>query len=437
MSAGEGIRRGLERHASSWVDLRRQLHRHPEVGWEELWTTNRIVDALEEFGLEPRFGRVMHSETPRLGVPSSADLEAAVETARAAGVSEERLASMAGGYTGASAEIIGASAGPTRLFRFDIDALPIQELETNEHRPFSEGFASRTPGRMHACGHDVHTAIGLGFAQMVAELRPALKGRVRVLFQPAEEGVRGAHSMVGCDLLDEVDEFYGLHVGVKLQHSGSLVCGWRGLLATTKWDIDITGRNAHAGINPEDGADALLTAAQIALSLASLPGRLPPGTRAHAGILHAGEARNAVAARARMKIEARALDEETLSMVEERVTMVFEAAARQFGTEVSAEMVGRASAADSDLQLAERVQRAASAMPGWSSVERQRAGYSASDDAATWMNRVQAQGGQATFIGLGTPVGTGHHSPTFEIDESVIAQGVELLVRTVLEGSET
>mgnify|MGYP002671194830 FL=1 len=112
------------------------------------------------------------------------------------------------GYTGVVA-VLRCGEGATLAMRFDIDALPMAECPQETHRPTREGFASVNPGMMHACGHDGHAAIGLGVAHILAAHRDELRGTVKLIFQPAEEGVRGAKSIVENGHLDGVDYLIG------------------------------------------------------------------------------------------------------------------------------------------------------------------------------------------------------------------------------------
>ena len=121
-------------------------------------------------------------------------VEAAIERAREAGVSEELLARMEG-YTGAVAVLETGRPGPVTAWRCDIDCVLVTESCDASHLPAREGFASEYPGWMHACGHDGHASVGLALARWVMEHKDELVGTIKILFQPAEEGVRGAAAM--------------------------------------------------------------------------------------------------------------------------------------------------------------------------------------------------------------------------------------------------
>ena len=126
------------------------------------------------------------------------------QRAKEQGGDEHFLESVKGGFTGVVG-IVKNGEGPVIGLRFDMDALDIQEDLTDNHRPFREGFASVNGNVMHACGHDGHTAAGLGIAEILMKLKKEIKGTIKLIFQPAEEGVMGAKSMVTAGVVDDVD----------------------------------------------------------------------------------------------------------------------------------------------------------------------------------------------------------------------------------------
>jgi len=181
---------------SRLIELRRDLHRRPELGWCEFYTTGRIVDALHEIDLDELYvGSDVHSED-QVRPPSAAALDRAAERARDLDVDEAVLTKLEDGYTGALA-VLERGPGPTVLVRVDIDGLPQQESSNDDHDPAANGFASAYDERMHACGHDAHAAIGVGVAEAVAASE--FTGTLKVLFQPAEELGAGAASVVESD----------------------------------------------------------------------------------------------------------------------------------------------------------------------------------------------------------------------------------------------
>lgn len=176
------------------IETRRALHRRPEEGWCEFQTTALILERLRELGYEPLCGTRVINPKAVMG-RSPKKVEAAIERAREAGVSEELLARMEG-YTGAVAVLETGRPGPVTAWRCDIDCVLVTESCDASHLPAREGFASEYPGWMHACGHDGHAAVGLALARWVMEHKDELVGTIKILFQPAEEGVRGAAAMM-------------------------------------------------------------------------------------------------------------------------------------------------------------------------------------------------------------------------------------------------
>lgn len=407
---------------------RQVIHREPELGWMEVRTTAHIVAALRAAGLDPKFGRKLHVAEARLGVPSNEVLDREWDEAACAGVNSEVLGATRGGFTGVVCDVVGALAGPMRAWRCDIDALPIQESGDVSHRPRAEGFASVRPSLMHACGHDVHTAIALGLARELAARRNKIRGTIRLIFQPAEEGTRGAASMIAAGWADAISEFYCGHVGVRAVDRGELICGWQDVLATTKWNVWYHGRAAHSGIEPDRGIDALLVACQAVVALRALEGILPPRARVHVGVLNAGVGRNIVAPIATLQLECRAACHDDHTRVEEQITGVLMEVASSVGATCEITVVGKAPHAASDRCARQAVAAAARMCGDWATIVPAKSGYDASDDATSWMQAVQAQRGIASFVGFGTPTAGGHHTPTFDIDESVIPAAIGLLV---------
>lgn len=411
---------------------RRDLHRHPETGWTEFRTSAVLVERLRELGWAVRWGRELYDGAERLGLPPEGALDAAYERARAEGADARVLEPMQGGWTGCVADLEGAAPGPRVALRFDIDALPVPEADGPEHRPAREGFASSHPGLMHACGHDAHTAMGLGVAEVLSRTRDAWKGTVRLVFQPGEEGTRGAAAMVAAGLLDGFGAFLCPHVGAQSQRSGEIVAGISGFLATCKLDLRFTGREAHAGLAPEDGRNALLAAAAAVVQLHALPRHSGGNSRVNVGVLRAGTARNVVPGFAECQLELRGETTEVVAELERRARLIAEATAAAHEVEIEVTLAGAAPSARSDEAVMAAVERVASAVHGVEHVaSARRAG--ASDDATAMMRRVQEQGGVAAYVIVGSALADGHHTPHFDIDESVLRIGIATLAGAALE----
>ncbi|MBR5289172.1 MAG: amidohydrolase, partial [Clostridia bacterium] len=254
------------------TNLRRDFHRYPETGWLEMRTSAIIAKTLAELGYEVLTGRDVCLESARMGVPPEKTTQAHLERVLAQGTPLEYLTDdMREGFTGVIG-ILRCGEGPTLAMRFDIDALGMLECPEDTHRPTREGFASRNPGMMHACGHDAHATIGLGTAKALMTLREHLHGTVKLIFQPGEEGARGAKAIVAKGHLDDVDFFIGSHVApTEDLDDGDVTPGTYGSLATTKYDVTFTGLAAHAGGYPERGRSALVAAASAVLALHAIP----------------------------------------------------------------------------------------------------------------------------------------------------------------------
>ena len=220
------------------VELRRDLHRHPEPAWREFYTTARIVEELEERDLDALYvGREALAETDRVGVPEDDELDEWMARARAAGAREDVLERLEGGYTGAVA-VAERGEGPTVALRVDIDGLPIDESGVDDHHPAAEGFRSEHEGYMHACGHDAHAAIGIGVLDAV--LDSDFAGTLKVFFQPGEERIVGGEPMANSGHLDDVDYLLAVHVG--LDHpTGEVVAGIDGFLAVSQFEAEFVG----------------------------------------------------------------------------------------------------------------------------------------------------------------------------------------------------
>ncbi|MDA2311087.1 MULTISPECIES: M20 peptidase aminoacylase family protein [Bacillus cereus group] len=216
----------LEQLTETLISIRRNLHEHPELSYEEFETTKAIKNWLKEKNIT-----IIHS-----------NLE-----------------------TGVIAEISGNSNGPLIAIRADIDALPIQE-ETNLP------YASKIHGRMHACGHDFHTAAIIGAAYLLKEKESSLSGTVRFIFQPAEESSNGACKVIEAGHLHGVQAIFGMHnkpdlpvgtIGIK---DGPMMAG------VDRFEIEIHGVGTHAAV-PDAGVDPIVASSQIVMALQTIVSR--------------------------------------------------------------------------------------------------------------------------------------------------------------------
>lgn len=413
------------------VQLRRDFHTYAEAGWTEFRTAAIVIGELQKLGYEVRYGKELFHPDYMAGLPTPAELDRHMQRAIAQGADPALVQAMSGGCTGVVATL-RCGEGPTVALRFDIDALDQTESLDASHRPTAEGFGSVNHGAMHACGHDGHTAIGLGVAAALMQIKEKLRGTVKLIFQPAEEGVRGARAMVEAGVVDDVDYLLGAHLGFSAKETGLVVCGTGGFLATSKLDAIFTGVPAHAGAAPQEGRNALLAAASASLNLHAIARHGGGASRINVGVLQAGTGRNVVPAIATLKLETRGETTEIDAYMRQEAERMIRAAAAMWDVSVRVEPQGSAAGAVSDADLAAVVGRVASQCPGVTRV--QEFGLLGGSEDFTWMmDRVQKRGGKATYLMVGAKVAAPHHDSRFDFDEDGIGVGVEVLARTVLE----
>ncbi len=412
------------------IAYRRDFHKYAEAGWQEFRTVSLVARRLVELGYDIRIGPEVIKAEARMGLPDAEVLEANWQRAIQQNGDPEFLNRVRGGFTGAVG-VLSHGDGPTVALRFDMDALELQESDSQHHRPVREGFASVNAGVMHACGHDGHTAIGLGLAEVLAALKDKLQGSVKLVFQPAEEGVRGAKSMVAAGVVDDVDYMLGQHL-----YSGwpprEIAGGARNYLATRKFDAFFQGEAAHAGASPQAGKNALLSAVVAVSNLYAIPRHQQGATRINVGRMVAGTARNIIPAHAHLVIETRGMTTELNEYMYAASVRALESAAAMYNCDLSIVQMGAAQSADSDPTLAECVEKLALDLGGFT--VRRHEGGGGSEDYTYMMLRVQEHGGLATNISIGADLGGwGHHTSEFDIDESVLKDVVALLSMVTLD----
>ena len=413
------------------VTLRRDLHKHAETGWLEMRTSSLVARRLKDLGYKVLVGEDVCLKEARMGVPEEAVLEANYARAAAQGADPEFLPYTKGGMTGVIG-ILECGEGPVVAMRFDIDALGVFEAEDMEHRPHAEGFASVNNGFMHACGHDGHTVIGLGVAKVLMGMKDSLRGTVKLIFQPAEEGVRGAKSIVEKGHLDDVDFFLGNHISGRSEKTGDadVICGMYKSLATTKLDVVYTGKAAHAGAAPHLGKNALLAAASAVVNLNAIPRHGNGATRINVGTLHAGSGRNVIADEAKMELEIRGDNTAINDYMTDYAMKILENTAEMFGCTSQIKLMGAAEALCSDKVLADRVGRVSEKL-GLKACEVQV--NTGSEDISYMMNRVSSRGGQSVFFRTLTKISGSSHNRYYDFGEDVIANAVEVFCGLALD----
>ena len=271
------------------VDIRRDLHQHPELGLEEHRTSEKIQSLLDEMGIEYETGL---------------------------------------GGTGVLGLIRGDDEGGVVALRADMDALPLQDEK-------DVAYASKIPGKMHACGHDVHTTMLLGAARLLVEEKASLPGTIKLLFQPAEETVGGAKLLIEAGAMEDprVDAIFGLHVdpGLDVGRVG-LHFGQRNA-SSDDLTIIVHGKSAH-GAYPWDGVDAIVATAQVITALQTVVSRQVDAREAaviSVGTINGGTQGNIVADRVELVGTVRCLSQETRRSVLRQIRETAEGVARGMG----------------------------------------------------------------------------------------------------------
>jgi hippurate hydrolase len=359
---------------------RRDFHRHPELGMEEHRTSALVAERLRAFGVD------------------------------------EVVTGIAG--TGVVGVIRGRGSSPRAIgLRADMDALPIQE-----ENDFP--WASATPGRMHACGHDGHTAMLLGAAKYLAETRH-FDGTVYVIFQPAEENLAGGQKMVEEGLFARfpMEMVFGLHnwpgvpAGVFVWRSGPIMA------AVANIEITVRGKGAH-GAMPHQGTDPIVIAAQIVSALQSIVSRnLEPVEAAVVTIGHieGGDTWNVIPSVVRMRGTARWFRPEVGDMLEERVKALACGIAAAFGAEAEARFDRAYPATVNDPEATALTVRAAQAVAGEARVMEMPKPTMGGEDFAYMLNAKQ---GSYILLGSGRgPDDPQVHHPRYDFNDDILPIG--------------
>jgi amidohydrolase len=370
--------------------LRRDFHRHPELSFQEVRTAGVVARELHALGIE------VHSGIAKTGV---------------VGLLE------------------GKKPGSVILLRFDIDALPIME-ETGAE------YASQTPGVMHACGHDGHTAVGLTVARLLHAHQEELAGTVKLVFQPAEEGFGGAELMIEEGVLDNPKP--ELTLALHLWNHAPL--GWMGITAgpvmaaADVLRIWVTGKGGH-GAMPHQAVDPVLAAAQVITALQSVVSRnVPPLETAVVTVtmLRAGEAFNVIPPQVEMQGTIRTFDPAVRELVVQRVQQVAEGTAAALGCQAKVEIESVTPAVINEPGTAEQVAQVASRLFPGGKIER---GFMTmgSEDMSFMMQKVP---GCYFFVGSANDakgLNYSHHHPKFDVDEDALPSSAALMAAAAYE----
>jgi amidohydrolase len=366
------------------TDWRRDIHAHPELGFEEHRTADLVAEKLAQFGYEVFRG------IGRTGV---------VGRLRA----------------GTSSRSIG--------LRADMDALPIEEKTNLAYR-------SRHEGRMHACGHDGHTTMLLGAARYLAETRN-FDGTLHLIFQPAEEGLGGGEAMVKDGLFERFpcDAVFGMHnrpgltVGKFQIRTGPMMAGG------AYFDIVVNGRGAH-GARPESGIDPVIVASHITTALQTVVSRnVRPLDTAVLSVtqIHAGDAYNVIPEQAFIRGTARAFDANTLALIEQNMRRIASGVASGFGATAEVDFRTLFPPLVNDSAEAEFIADTAAELVGTENVNRNGNLVMASEDFSYMLNQ---RPGAYIQIGNGDAAGGCEvHNPGYDFNDAALTFGASLFVR--------
>lgn len=382
------IARLTEQMMGELVECRRHLHQFPELSGQEEQTARLVAGRLLALGLEVTAG--------------------------------------VGGH-GVVGLLRGGAPGPVLALRADMDALPIQD-----RKPVP--YASRVPGIMHACGHDVHTTCLLGAATVLSRLRAQVRGTVKFIFQPAEETNQGARAMIADGVLQSppVDAIIALHVSPDVPAGSLAVNDGAMMAAEDNFDIRITGEAGHAAM-PHLAADALLASAQVIQLLQTIVSRnvdpLEPAVLSITTI-NGGEAKNVIASTVQMGGTVRTLSPQVREQIPRRIRMLLEAVSVGMGCGADLEYRRECPPTVNDRRLVEQARAVLTEAEGEGLV-RPCQGLMASEDFAWYLERVP---GMFMWLGAapGSARGPGLHTPLFDVDERALQTGVRTLVELAL-----
>jgi amidohydrolase len=372
------------------IAWRRDFHEHPEIAFEEVRTSQKVAEILTQFGLEVQYGV---------------------------------------GKTGVVGILEGSGDGPTVLVRADMDALPVQE--ENE-----VSYKSQTPNRMHACGHDGHTAIALGVAKILAERRDQLNGAVKFIFQPAEEIAAGAKAMIDDGALEGLipDVSLGLHLWNDMPVGRVAVTDGPAMASADSFHLWIQGQGGH-GASPHQTHDPLLAAAQIITAAQSIISRnVPP---LDAGVLsctmiRAGDAFNVIPSEVEIKGTIRSYKNEIRDLIVDRFTAIVNGIAHAMNCTARLEFFEKTPPLVNDEVVGARLRN------GFGQIDKN---LQIVDDVRTMGAEdmgffLERAPGVYFFVGSAN-VDRGlyypHHHPRFDVDEEALLIGASLLTAAVAD----
>jgi amidohydrolase len=385
----EEIKQATKDIEEQLIEWRRHLHENPEVAFEEVETSQFIYDTLHEFE---------HLEVTR---PTK---------------------------TSVMARLIGSEEGKTIAIRADIDALPVEE-ETGLP------FASKNTGKMHACGHDGHTAILLGTAKILSTIQDQIKGEVRFIFQPAEEVFPGgALEMVNAGVMEGVDLVIGNHLWSPIETGKIGILGGPVMAASDTFEITIKGKAGHAGL-PHEAVDAVTIASQVVTNLQQIVARnVDPLDSLVLSVtkIHGGTAMNVLPGAVEIGGTVRLFDKDVREETKKKMEQIIKGITEAHGAAYTFDYHDGPDPVINDEEIAEVVKESAGELFGENVLADIRPTM-ASEDFSGYLSEAP---GVFYFLGVGDPEkGTDypHHHSKFNIDEDMIPVGVNLFVHTALK----
>jgi amidohydrolase len=369
------------------VAWRRDFHRHPELAFQEVRTAGIVAQHLSELGLEIQTGI---------------------------------------GKTGVVAILEGDHSGPTVLVRADMDALPI-------HEDTGLDFTSAADGKMHACGHDGHTAIAMGVAKLFSQHRQNLAGRIKFVFQPAEEIASGAKAMVADGALESPrpDISLGLHLWNTLPLGHVSVADGGVMAGSSDFRIRITGRGGHGAI-PMLAVDPVVCAAQLVLAFQTIVSRnIDPQESAviSATMIHAGDATNIIPQTADLAGTIRTFKNSVRDIVEQRIREISVSLCQAMGCTCEVSINHYTDPVINDTNVTQQVRQALGEIVTEQNFQYLRT--MGSEDMGMFMTDIP---GMYFFVGAhveGRDLNYGHHHPRFDFDEDALPLGVALMSAAV------
>lgn len=374
-----------QRIEAQLIATRRDIHAHPELGFEEVRTAGIVAAELARLGIAHRTGV---------------------------------------GRTGVLAEIKGGRPGPTLAIRADMDALPI-------HEETGQDFASTIPGKMHACGHDIHTATLLGVAEVLRDLAPDLAGNIRLIFQPAEEILEGAPAMIADGAADGVDMALGFHNMPDMAVGGFAYVRGMALAASDRFDIIVQGKSGHAA-HPYASIDPIVAAAQLITQLQTVVSREQKPIHpcvVTVGMVQGGQTYNIIPERVHLKGTVRTLHPEARDVAETAIRRLCEGtgAAMRCGIDVTYRRL--VPSLRNDDRVLEPAIRSVEAHFNLTAQEKPPS--MGAEDFSAFADRVPSF---HLLVGSGTPGRDDRlHNAFYQPDEACIGLGVQALSRIAVD----